>query len=133
MTDEQVNISVVNLIRVCFVFPLESIANLERWVALSPDHFYIRYCHPTLLVQAWDDLKELSCLKLPLCKNCVGEELEYKKSTIKFLEYAQRHPLKTLDLFAGVGAFSLGLTQGSHSLKLTHAIEISPSASATLR
>lgn len=126
-------ILVADLIRVCFVFPLESIVKLEEWVARSPDHFYIRFKHPTLSVQAWRDLDNLQCHELPLCAHCVPEELKDQKSTIKFLENVQRHPLKTLDLFAGVGAFSLGLEQGSGCLKLTHAIEISPSASATLR
>jgi DNA (cytosine-5)-methyltransferase 1 len=42
-------------------------------------------------------------------------------------------PLPTLDLFAGVGAFSRGLKEGSDCLKVTHAIEIGPSAAKTLQ
>ncbi|KAF9469584.1 S-adenosyl-L-methionine-dependent methyltransferase [Collybia nuda] len=133
LTDEQVAVPIADLIRVCFVFPLKSIVDLEQWVALSPDHFYIRYKHPTLLVHAWEDLEKLPSHELPICKPCVEGELEDRRSTLEFLAYIQRHPLKSLDLFAGVGAFSHGLLQGSGCLKLTHAIEISPSAAATLR
>ncbi|KAF9469568.1 S-adenosyl-L-methionine-dependent methyltransferase [Collybia nuda] len=133
MTEEEVQVSVDKLIRVCFVFPLESIDDVDSWVALHPDHFYIRYSHPTLLVKALEDLQVIPYGNLNVCKHCVGDRLANKESIDKFLKHAQKHPLKTLDLFAGVGAFSHGLIQGSGCLKLTYAIEIGPSASATLR
>lgn len=102
-------------------------------MARSPDHFYIRWKHPTLLVQNRKDLLDLKSRELPLCPLCTAKEMEYNQSILDFLKHSKRHPLKTLDLFAGVGAFSLGLEKGSGCLKLTHAIEISPSASATIR
>lgn len=135
LTDEEVIIGVESLLQVCFVFHLEAFGtvNLDQWLSLSENRFYIRYTHPTLLVNTWNDLEEIACHELPVCTPCVKKVLECDASTEEFLEDTQRHPLKTLDLFAGVGAFSLGLTQGSCSMKLTHAVEISPSASATLR
>jgi DNA (cytosine-5)-methyltransferase 1 len=133
LTEEETTISVVDFIRVCCVFPLKSIVNLERWVSLSPDHFYIRFKHPTLAVEEWSDLEDFDCIDFPVCRHCVTNELLDMTSTIKFLEQTQHNPLKTLDLFAGVGAFTLGLVEGSGCLKLTHAIEISPSATETLR
>ena len=45
---------------------------------------------------------------------------------------AQKSGLKTLDLFAGTGAFSLAMKDIAR-IKVTHAIEISPSAAQTLK
>jgi len=45
--------------------------------------------------------------------------------------FREGKPLRTLDLFGGVGAFSSGIAQGSRCMKVTHAIEISPSAAKT--
>jgi hypothetical protein len=47
-------------------------------------------------------------------------------------EFVQRSPMRTLDLFAGVGAFSLGLKE-SGGFSITHAIEIGPSTAKTLK
>jgi DNA (cytosine-5)-methyltransferase 1 len=102
-------------------------------VSLSPDHFYIQFKHSTLAVQEWGDLEEFDCHDLAVCKLCVADKMEDIKCTMEFLQQTQRNPLKTLDLFAGVGTFTLGLAEGSGCIKLTHAIEISPSAAATLR
>jgi DNA (cytosine-5)-methyltransferase 1 len=44
----------------------------------------------------------------------------------------QSNKLQTLDLFAGVGAFSLGMKE-SAGFNVTHAIEIGPSTAETLR
>jgi hypothetical protein len=46
--------------------------------------------------------------------------------------YVRDHPMHTLDLFAGVGAFSLGMREAC-GLDVTHAVEISPSAAKTLK
>ncbi|KAG5635917.1 hypothetical protein H0H81_009679 [Sphagnurus paluster] len=40
-------------------------------------------------------------------------------------------PLRTLDIFGGVGAFSMGLEEGSNCIKVTDIVEISPSAAKT--
>jgi site-specific DNA-cytosine methylase len=45
----------------------------------------------------------------------------------------QESPMTVLDLFGGAGAFSLGLKEGSGCMKVTHALEISPSAAKTIR
>lgn len=41
-------------------------------------------------------------------------------------------PLRAFDPFGGVGAFGLGLEEGG-CIQVTHTVEISPSASETLR
>lgn len=49
----------------------------------------------------------------------------------QFLADAKKNPLKTLDIFGGVGAFSMGLAEGSGCLRLTDLVEIGPSAAKT--
>jgi DNA (cytosine-5)-methyltransferase 1 len=120
-----------DLIRVCFVFPRESINDLEEWLFMSPDHFYIRYKFPKLKVEFWNDKQALSYKDLPVCMLCAEEKLKQLEDLREFLAYAKDNPLPVLDLFGGVGAFSLGLAEGSGCLKLENTIEISPSAART--
>ena len=56
---------------------------------------------------------------------------QQKKKTEEFLA-AQNSCLKTLDLFAGCGSFSLDM-KNIAGVNTTHAIEISPSAAQTLK
>lgn len=50
-----------------------------------------------------------------------------------FNDKMQEKPLQAVDLFGGVGAFSLGLKEGSGCLQVSHALEISPSAAKTIK
>ena len=106
-------------------------ATLEDWKALSYDHFYLQYSFPKLKVTSWNQKKTVTWEELLVCTPCCKERLKTRKSLYKFLEQSERQPLPTLDLFGGVGAFSRGLAEGSGCLKVTHAIEISPSAART--
>lgn len=122
-----------NIIRVIFVFPFHSFTpevTLEDWLMLSPDHFYVRYSFPKLRIKAWDDKRELLCAGVNVCTPCCKEKLKQRQEIYRFLAGA-KYP--TLDLFGGVGAFSHGLAEGSGCLKVTHAIEISPSAAKTFK
>ena len=67
-----------------------------------------------------------------VCQSCWRERLREKKLASQFSAYSERGPLPTLDLFGGVGAFSKGLAEGSGCLRVTHAVEIGPSAAKTL-
>ncbi|KAG6901728.1 hypothetical protein C0995_008696 [Termitomyces sp. Mi166 len=118
LTDETVTVLLEDLICVCHVFTKESFAkasHLKSWLALSPYHFYIRYSFPSMNVKSWNQcaLKELKDLK-------------------EFLEDAEKRPLKTLDIFGGVGAFSMGLGEGSGCLEVTDVVELAPSAAKTV-
>ncbi|GLB43613.1 putative class I-like SAM-binding methyltransferase superfamily, C5-methyltransferase family protein [Lyophyllum shimeji] len=106
ITDELATVPLRDLIRVCYVFPEESIPNLQEWLSLSSLHFFI--------------------------KPCTAEKLEELKKMEHFFADAERHPLKVLDIFGGVGAFSMGLAEGSGCLQLTDLVEISPSAAKTV-
>ena len=68
-----------------------------------------------------------------MCTPCCKERLKGRKSLYEFLVQSERQLLPTLDLFGGVGAFSRGLSEGSGCLKVTHAVEISPSAAKTFK
>lgn len=135
LTDEKATIPVGDLIKVIYAPCVQSFqppyATLDDWKALSYDHFYLRYNFPKLKVKAWKDRKTVTWEELLVCTPCCKERLKGRKSLYKFLEQFEREPLPTLDLFGGVGAFSRGLAQGSGCLKVTHAIEISPSAAKT--
>ncbi|KAF9486388.1 S-adenosyl-L-methionine-dependent methyltransferase [Pholiota conissans] len=138
LTEEIVTFKVEDLLKIIYVPSLESlgphqdiISAREDWLALSHDHFYLRYSFPELKVKSWKDRQPVGCKDLHVCTPCTRERLNKRRHLYQFLDIQSRNPLKTLDLFGGVGAFSQGLAQGSKSLKVTHAIEISPSAAKT--
>jgi DNA (cytosine-5)-methyltransferase 1 len=122
-----------DLIRVCFVFPKESLTDLKEWMNMSPDHFYITTKFPKLEVKSWEDRSPLSYDNLPVCTPCVQEKLIELDSFREFTAHVKEHPLPVLDLFGGVGAFSHGLAEGSDCLTLANTVEISPSAAKTTK
>jgi len=126
-------VRLIDLIRVCFVFPKESIVDLTEWLNMSPDHFYVSYKFPKLKVKSWGDRSPLSYNNLLVCAPCVQEKLNELDKFREFTAYAKANPLPVLDLFGGVGAFSHGLAQGSGCLALASSVEISPSAAKTTK
>jgi DNA (cytosine-5)-methyltransferase 1 len=133
LTDDDASVRLEDLIRVCYVFPFQSIPDLAAWLSLSPDHFYIRYRFPSMDVKSWADKRSVPYEDLHVCTHCCREKLYRHKLTEEFLAQAKKKPLPTLDLFGGVGAFSLGIAEGSSCINVTHAIEISPSAAKTFK
>lgn len=59
-------------------------------------------------------------------------KVQIKKFQEKRAGVAQGPTLRALDVFAGVGAFGLGMEEAG-GIRVTHAIEISPSAAKTLK
>ncbi|KAF5385343.1 hypothetical protein D9615_001032 [Tricholomella constricta] len=131
LTDDDMTVPLKDFICVCYVFPHASIPNLKRWLSLSPLHFYIKYKFPSMAVRLWTQREPVSCAELGVCTPCTKGKLDELKTMGKFLADAKRHPLRALDIFGGVGAFSMGLAEGSGCLKLTDLVEISPSAAKT--
>lgn len=135
LTDEKVTFKVDDLLKVIYVPCMESFQppnhTLEDWLAMSYDHFYLKYAFPELKVKDWAHRQHLGWRDLHVCTPCCKERLEKRKLLYQFLDTQKRKPLNTLDLFGGVGAFSRGLAEGSGCLKITHAIEIGPSAAKT--
>jgi hypothetical protein len=111
---------------------LTDAAELEEWLALSPDHFYMRYQFDSLNPETWNQRQGMPKNEdFLVCQSCWRERLREKKLASQFSAYSEREPLPTLDLFGGVGAFSKGLAEGSECLRVTHAVEIGPSAAKT--
>ncbi|KAF9071000.1 S-adenosyl-L-methionine-dependent methyltransferase [Rhodocollybia butyracea] len=97
-----------SLIQICHVVAAKYRSiGIENWILHSPDHFYVRYCFPSLNVKTWDS------------KRCITRK---EKTT-----------LCALDVFGGCGAFGLALAEGSSSFDITHAIEIAPSTAQTYK
>lgn len=131
MTDEEANIELDDLICPCFVFPHDSIPDLDLWLSLSPYHFHIEWKFPALEVYSWNDK---TLLRLNSCDICFREKKGQIEHIEEFLAATRHNPLRALDLFAGAGALGLGIEQGSGGCcEVTNAIEISPSAAQTLQ
>lgn len=133
LTSELETIDISELIRVCYVFHESTGPRLDEWLSFSADHFFIRFGFPSLDVDSWDARVPIPSHKLYLCTLCATENLQQMEKTELFLKKNKRKLWPTLDLFGGVGAFGLGVAEGSQCLKVTHAIEISPSAAQTYK
>ena len=106
---------------------------LREWLDSAPHNLYVKY-HCSAL----DETDPAKCTKLdghiPQCAACYGTDkkrLRLQREFVRTRRIGGLKPLRTLDLFSGVGAFSHAM-QETGSVKLTHAIEINPSASETL-
>lgn len=126
-------VSIEDLIQVIFATPIEAIPDLDEWLGESPDHFYFKYIFPSMAVESWDDKQLVDCEEFEVCEPCYQEKIAHRKLLKKYLSHVEDKPLTVLDLFGGVGAFSLGMKEGFSGLKVTHAIEVSPSAARTFR
>lgn len=51
----------------------------------------------------------------------------------QFVNHHRKNPLKAMDIFGGVGAFSDSVAQACGAIKVTHAIEVAPSAAHTFK
>ncbi|KAK0208944.1 S-adenosyl-L-methionine-dependent methyltransferase [Desarmillaria ectypa] len=129
-SEKMVSVDVTDLIRVCFVFPYTSMTEEDDWLAVSADHFYVKYTFPSLKVTSWNVKTVVDPVDVPICKFCTALELKRFKD-IK--DIRERVKLPTLDVFGGVGAFALGMAEGCGNMKVTHAIEIAPSAAKTYK
>ena len=123
-----------NLVRKCRVINYFSlpISDREAYLEESPYHFYVQYKFPRLKVTNWNGGRKLSRLsKRPeICPICWKEYTRRSEDLREFSE--QQQPLRAFDPFGGVGAFGLSM-QEAGCIKLTHAIEISPSAALTIK
>ncbi|KAG6840764.1 hypothetical protein C0991_004549 [Blastosporella zonata] len=135
LTKEEVTVPLKELICLCHVLTPESFGStnhLRSWLALSPYHFFIKFSFPSMQVHSWAERKHVPRQQHFICRPCTVGALKDLKDIHDFLEDAERHPLRTLDVFGGVGAFSMGLGEGSGCLQVTDLIELAPSAAKTV-
>ena len=130
MANQVTDISFSAIIQKAYVLILEKIGDLQAWVNASSQHFFLQYSFPILHENHWSQREILESSEVHACLSCLTQRKETLLTGVKQATQAQ---LKALDLFAGTGAFSLGMKAAGTPFKLTHAIEVSPSAAKSLR
>uniref|UniRef100_A0A0W0FRZ2 Cytosine-specific methyltransferase n=1 Tax=Moniliophthora roreri TaxID=221103 RepID=A0A0W0FRZ2_MONRR len=129
MTPILQRVALANVLQICLVHPFIPIEqeDLEEWLLFSPNHFLVKHTFPSLTGPSWDDRTPISSKSVPSCKVCAsGDAALYRDNRDSFKISAP-----AIDLFGGCGAFGLGLSNGSRSIQIIHAVEIAPSAAKT--
>ena len=133
LTEEMMRVPATDLICPCLALDKASLpeAKLAEFLKASPLHFYITYFCQSVDHRAWQQRRTLAEAghSLKICKPCYESYQHHQKQMALFRKAS---PLRAFDPFAGVGAFALAM-QETGCLRLTHAIEISPSAARTLQ
>ncbi len=102
----------------------------KAYLSSSPYNFFVKYHFPDLNVMSWDEHSRRAPRDILVCHSCFVED---EKQTERFEEFLKKQkPLRAFDPFGGVGAFGLGMEE-TCPMKVTHAIEISPSTAKTLQ
>ncbi|KAI0095061.1 S-adenosyl-L-methionine-dependent methyltransferase [Irpex rosettiformis] len=131
LTDEIVIVEANALLKPCRVKAASSLSSekLQAYLNLSSAHFYARFHCQKATPFSWCRRTVLQAMALTICGICHAAD----QATAKQMEdFDQIAPLKAFDPFAGTGAFALSM-QEAGILKLTHAIELSPSTARTLK
>ncbi|KAL1737836.1 S-adenosyl-L-methionine-dependent methyltransferase, partial [Schizophyllum fasciatum] len=125
-------INATDLVHPCLVAYADQAMAIPGWLD-SPYNLYAKYSLPNRKSR-WSQRTSLSGPQdVPACKACVDAAAKtYKTVERPFSRHVAQRKLRALDVFGGVGAFSLGLVEGSHCTTLTHLIEKSPSAAKTV-
>ncbi|THH10396.1 hypothetical protein EW145_g1368 [Phellinidium pouzarii] len=132
LTDEELSITPANVLSRCYVLQKNVIRNLRAWLASSSCHFYLTKRAPSSKLASPKTLTPLASKDFPLCGSCMEAEVRHTVDFLLWKSEQKACPLRVFDPFSGVGAFSLGVCQVGN-MKLTHAIEIDPSAAKTLK
>lgn len=130
VTDDEMTTAIYNLIGVCYVVVKNDMPELDAWLAMSPHRFYVKYRFPSLMIVSWDSKRRMRWDDLPICPMCMKQDFKKVNGMKTFLE--EEAPLRVFDPFGGTGAFGLAMEEVG-CFKMTHAVEISPSAAKTLR
>jgi len=130
LTNQVTDISFSAIIQKSYVLVLKKIGSLRAWIKASSQHFFLQYSFPTLYKSQWSQREILDSSEVHACLSCLTHR---KKILLSGVQQATQSQLRALDIFAGTGAFSLGIMAAGAPVKLTHAIEISPSAAKSLR
>ncbi|RDX51125.1 S-adenosyl-L-methionine-dependent methyltransferase [Lentinus brumalis] len=124
-----IEIDIENILQCCVVLHHDAVQDLRSWLDESPLHFYVK-CRCRSVILSWSSLTQISPGDVEMCQSCHEDQSAQTQQLEMFSK--QAHPLRGLDLFGGTGAFGLSMEQTS-PLKITHAVEISPSAADTMR
>jgi DNA (cytosine-5)-methyltransferase 1 len=124
--------SIIRKIYVCSAINVGEAAR-EDWLSFAPEHFFLRYAFPSMNITDWNTRRRVSPEKLNICRRCMEERVEYFQSMKGFVSQKSQQPLRALDIFGGAAAMGAGMEMGSRCIKVTHAIELSPSTARTYR
>lgn len=102
---------------------------LHTYLNSSSLNFYARFQCTRADLSSWKHRKALKAEDLTTCRVCFAAD---QVAARQQEEFDRIPPLSAFDPFAGVGAFALSM-QEAGIIKLTHAVEISPSAAKTLK
>ena len=130
LTDDQLECGLEYIIRSCSVVHPDAADDLDSWLCHSPFNFYCRYKFPSIDSDSWYQKQSLTRREIFQCATCALERMQDYRNSQIFKTTTK--PLRTFDPFGGVGAFGHGLEQ-SGCIRVTHSVEISPSASETMR
>ncbi|KAK7038814.1 hypothetical protein VNI00_010444 [Paramarasmius palmivorus] len=122
--------SILRTIYVCSAINVREAAR-EEWLSFAPEHFFLRYTFPSMDVTNWNKRRRVPPEKLDICTRCMTKRVEYFRSMKEFISQNAQRPLRALDIFGGVAAMGTGMEIGSRCIKVTHAIELSPSMART--
>ncbi|KAI0778984.1 S-adenosyl-L-methionine-dependent methyltransferase [Trametes elegans] len=129
-TDQTLKLDAQDTISPCLVLHPGHVSDLGAWLEQSPVHFFAKRHFPSM-ESSWSQCRLLRQDDMIFCTRCVREDSE-GHSRVASLLRASQACLSAFDPFAGVGAFALAMEQEG-LLKLTHAVEIAPSAALTLK
>ena len=125
---------VEHLVHKVHVRHVDELDDPEEWTAnaRASHHFVVRWHFDNSPELEWNARQALPARDLKQCDSCVRAK---EADDARRKEFSRDAPsLRVLDVFAGTGAMSLGLVEGFlGKMKLTHAIEISPSAAKSLK
>lgn len=127
---DTIELDATALLKPCVVVHQSDVPDLAAWFDISPYNFYVRYLLPTL-DSPWSQKRKLSRKDVLACDICLEQHNE-RFQLLSDLSSGGQVCLRTFDPFGGVGAFGLAMEELG-CMKLTHAVEITPSAALTLR
>lgn len=132
MTNELQCVDAKKLLRPCRVKAAKSFSSLQglqTYINSSPTNFYVCYHAEQNDLFSWQRRTELQNRAITICAICHTQDQAVAKEAE---EFGRTPVLRAFDPFAGTGAFALSM-QEAGILKITHAVEISPSAAKTLK
>ncbi|KAH9849210.1 S-adenosyl-L-methionine-dependent methyltransferase [Lenzites betulinus] len=127
LTQQTIELNAQVVLKPCLVVHPTDVEDLEAWLDLSPVNFYVKYKLPSLH-SAWSTRKALKRMNIPACDVCLDQH-NLRNQLVTDVRFP---PLRAFDPFGGVGAFALAMEEVG-CIKLTHAVEITPSAALTLQ
>ncbi|KAI8998552.1 S-adenosyl-L-methionine-dependent methyltransferase [Trametes punicea] len=130
MTDQSLQLDAHLLLRPCTVIHHSDVEDLQAWLDLSPFHFFVKYRLPSPDA-SWSQKKQLKRRDVPACHRCLEQHNIWSEKLAAF-SLEPQNCLRAFDPFGGVGTFAVAMEELG-CVKLTHAVEITPSAALTLK